>query len=138
MGRLTADPELRTTNNGTSVTSFTVAVDRDYVKQGEERQTDFINVVVWRQAAEFVSRNFSKGSMISVQGSIQTRNYEDKHGNKRVAVEIIADKVSFTGEKREQQTTRYDAVPSFDMLDDSDDEDFSFGTDGNKDDGLPF
>ena len=101
MGRLTKDPELRTTQNGTSVTSFTVAVDREYVRQGEERQTDFINVVAWRQTAEFVSRYFKKGSMIAVQGSIQTRNYEDKNGNKRTAVEVIADKVSFCGSKAE-------------------------------------
>lgn len=101
MGRLTKDPELRTTQNGTSVTSFTVAVDREYVRQGEERQTDFINVVAWRQTAEFVSRYFRKGSMIAVQGSIQTRNYEDRHGNKRTAVEVIADKVSFCGSKAE-------------------------------------
>ena len=101
MGRLTKDPELRTTQNGTSVTSFTVAVDREYVRQGEERQTDFINVVAWRQTAEFVSRYFQKGSMIAVQGSIQTRNYEDKNGNKRTAVEVIADKVSFCGSKAE-------------------------------------
>ena len=101
MGRLTKDPELRTTQNGTSVTSFTVAVDREYVRQGEERQTDFINVVAWRQTAEFVSRYFQKGSMIAVQGSIQTRNYEDKNGNKRTAVEVIADKVSFCGSKSE-------------------------------------
>ena len=101
MGRLTKDPELRTTQNGTSVTSFTVAVDREYVRQGEERQTDFINVVAWRQTAEFVSRYFQKGSMIAVQGSIQTRNYEDRNGNKRTAVEVIADKVSFCGSKAE-------------------------------------
>ena len=101
MGRLTKDPELRTTQNGTSVTSFAVAVDREYVRQGEERQTDFINVVAWRQTAEFVSRYFRKGSMIAVQGSIQTRNYEDRNGNKRTAVEIVADRASFCGSKAE-------------------------------------
>ena len=101
MGRLTADPELRTTGNGTSVTSFSVAVDRAYARQGEERQTDFINVVAWRQTAEFVTRYFRKGSMIAIQGSIQTRNYEDKNGNKRKAVELVADNVSFCGSKSE-------------------------------------
>ena len=80
MGRLVADPELRTTGSGISVTSFTVAVDRSYQKAGTERQTDFIDVVAWRQTAEFVSRYFHKGSMIAVQGSIQTRNYEDQIG----------------------------------------------------------
>ena len=99
MGRLTADPELKTTPSGISVTSFCVAVDRKYAKQGEERQTDFIYVVAWRQTADFVTRYFRKGSMIAVQGSIQTRNYEDKTGAKRTAVEIVADSVSFCGSK---------------------------------------
>ena len=101
MGRLTADPELRTTGNGISVTGFTVAVDRNYQRQGQERQTDFISVVAWRQTAEFVSRYFRKGQMIAVQGSIQTRNYEDRNGVKRTAVEIVADTVSFCGSKAE-------------------------------------
>lgn len=105
MGRLTADPELRTTPNGISVTSFSVAVDRSYQRAGEERQTDFINVVAWRNTAEFVSRYFRKGSMIAVQGSIQTRNYEDRNGNKRTAFEIVADNVSFCGSKSESGTT---------------------------------
>jgi len=104
MGRLTADPELRTTTNGISVTSFSVAVDRSYQRAGAERQTDFINVVAWRQTAEFVTRYFHKGSMIAVQGSIQTRNYEDRNGNKRTAVEIVADNVSFCGSKAETNT----------------------------------
>ena len=101
MGRLVGDPELRTTTNGTSVTSFRIAVDRNFVRQGEERQADFIDIVAWRQTAEFVTRYFHKGSMIAVQGSIQTRNYEDKNGNKRTAVEVVADNVSFCGSKAE-------------------------------------
>lgn len=105
MGRLTADPELRTTPNGISVTSFSVAVDRSYQRAGEDRQTDFINVVAWRNTAEFVSRYFRKGSMIAVQGSIQTRNYEDRNGNKRTAFEIVADNVSFCGSKSESGTS---------------------------------
>lgn len=105
MGRLVADPELRTTTTGLSVISFRVAVDRAYAKQGEERQADFIDVVAWRQTAEFVSRYFRKGSMIAVQGSIQTRGYEDKNGNKRTAVEIVADSVSFCGSKAESGTS---------------------------------
>ncbi len=100
MGRLTADPELRQTPNGVSVTRFTVAVDRGYVRAGEERKADFINVVAWRQTAEFVSRYFSKGSMIAVQGSIQTGSYE-KDGIKRSTFEIVADNVSFCGSKSE-------------------------------------
>lgn len=101
MGRLTADPELRTTGNGIGVCGFTVAVDRNYRPEGEERQTDFINVVAWRKTADFVSRYFRKGQMIAVQGSIQTRNYEDRNGNKRTAVEIVADNISFCGSKAE-------------------------------------
>ena len=101
MGRLTSTPELKTTNSGLSVTSFTVAVDRRFQKQGEEKQTDFLNVVAWRQAADFVCKYFSKGDMIAVQGELQTRRYEDKDGNKCTATEIVADNVSFCGGKKE-------------------------------------
>lgn len=101
MGRLTAAPELKQTASGLSVTSFTVAVDRSFAKSGEERQTDFIPVVAWRGTADFVSKWFNKGSMIAVQGSLQSRNYEDKNGNKRTAFEIVADEVSFCGGKNE-------------------------------------
>ena len=104
MGRLVADPELRTTASGLSVTSFTVAVDRSFARAGEERQTDFIPVVAWRSTADFVTRYFHKGSMIAVQGSLQSRNYEDKNGNKRTAYEIVASEVSFCGSKAETGT----------------------------------
>lgn len=109
MGRLTADPELRTTTSGLSVTSFTVAVDRGYVRPGEEKKADFIPVVAWRTTADFVTKYFRKGSMIAVQGSLQTRNYEDKNGNKRVAFEIVADQVSFCGSKAESGSYGNDA-----------------------------
>lgn len=112
MGRLVADPELRTTPNGISVTTFRIAVDRSYVRQGEERQADFIDIVAWRQTADFVTRYFRKGSMIAVQGSIQTRSYEDKMGNKRTAVEVVADNVSFCGSKAESGTTGGAARPA--------------------------
>ncbi len=101
MGRLTADPELRSTSSGLSVTSFNVAVDRGYVRAGEERKADFIPVVAWREKADFVSKYFRKGSMIAVQGSLQSRSYEDKNGNKRVAYEVLADQISFCGSKSE-------------------------------------
>ena len=101
MGRLVADPELRTTSSGNSVSSFTVAVDRSFARQGEEKQADFIDVIAWRQTAEFICKYFRKGSMIAIQGHIQTRMYEDKNGNKRKAVELIADNVSFCGTKPE-------------------------------------
>lgn len=101
MGRLTADPELRTTQSGINVTSFSVAVDRRYAKGDNAQKTDFINVVAWRNTAEFITNYFHKGSMIAIRGSIQTRNYEDKTGAKRTAFEIIADEVSFCGSKSE-------------------------------------
>ena len=101
MGRLVADPELRHTANDVSVTSFTVAVDRSYVKAGADRQADFIDVVAWRNTADFVCKYFRKGQLIAVQGSIQTRTYTDKDGNKRKAVEIVADNVHFAEPKRD-------------------------------------
>ena len=92
---------MRHTASGLSVTSFTLAVDRNYSKAGTERQTDWIDVVAWRQTAEFVCKYFTKGQMMAVNGTIQTRSYEDKNGNKRKAVEIVANDVSFTGSKRD-------------------------------------
>ena len=97
-GRLTADPELKTTPNGISVCSFSVAVDRRYSK--DKKQTDFINVVAWRSTAEFITKYFSKGNSICVCGSIQTRNYTDKNGNKRTAVEVVAEEATFCEGKK--------------------------------------
>jgi len=91
IGRLTGDPELKHTQNDISVTSFTVAVDRPYVKSGEERQADFIDVVAWRGTAEFICKYFQKGQLIALQGSIQTRTYTDKDNNKRKAVELVVE-----------------------------------------------
>ena len=101
MGRLTRDPEMRKTPQGVSVATFTVAVDRSFVKQGEERQADFIDIVCWRNTAEFVCKYFQKGSMIALNGSIQTRTYQDKNGNNRKAFEIVADNAHFAGEKKD-------------------------------------
>ena len=101
MGRLVADPELRTTTQGNGVCSFRIACDRSYVQQGQERQADFIDIVAWRQQADFVSKYFQKGSMIAVEGSLQTRNYQDKNGNSRTAVEVAASNISFAGAKRQ-------------------------------------
>ena len=100
MGRLVADPELRHTPSDVAVTSFTLAVDRSYVKSGAERQTDFIDIVAWRGTAEFVCKYFRKGQMMAVHGSIQTRSYTDRDGNKRKAFEIVADDVNFADSKR--------------------------------------
>ena len=129
MGRLTADPELRTTTSGKRVTSITIAVERKYVKSGEERQADFLNIVVWEKTAEFVERYFRKGQMIAIQGSIQQRNYEDKNGNKRTAIDIVADEVHFCGDKKERATEQ----DTFTVLPDNAN---PFGDD--EDNGLPF
>lgn len=99
MGRLVADPELRTTQSGINVVSFRIACDRNFARQGEQRQADFIDIVAWRQQAEFVSKYFQKGSMISVQGRLETRQYQDKNGNNRTATEVLAAEVGFCGPK---------------------------------------
>ena len=99
MGRLTHTPELKTTQNGTSVCSFSIAVDRTYTPKGEERKADFIDIVAWRQTAEFICKYFQKGSMIAIDGSIQTRSYQDKQGSNRTKVEVLANNVSFCGSK---------------------------------------
>ena len=101
MGRLVADPELRTTPAGQSVCSFRIACDRSYAQQGQQRQADFIDIVAWRQQADFVSKYFKKGNMIAVEGSLQTRQYQDKNGNNRTAVEVVANNISFAGAKRQ-------------------------------------
>lgn len=100
MGRLAADPELRYTPNNVPVATFTLAVGRSYVKQGSERVTDWIDLVAWRQTAEFISKYFKKGQMMAVEGTIQTRNYEDKNGNKRKAVEVLVDNAFFCESKQ--------------------------------------
>ena len=108
MGRLTRDPELRHTQSGIAVTSFTVAVDRDYQsRDGGEKQTDFINCVAWRSTGEFVSKYFTKGSMIVVSGRLQIRSYTDKDGNNRTAAEIVADNVYFGESKRSSGDSGY-------------------------------
>lgn len=101
MGRMVADPELKRTQSGVSVSSFRVAVDRSFSK--EERKADFIDVVSWKGTAEFVCKYFHKGSMIALAGSLQTRNYEDKNGNKRTAYEVVANEVHFA-ESKERST----------------------------------
>lgn len=101
MGRMTYEPELRTTPSGVSVLRFQVACDRNYQKDTQKRQADFIDCVAWRQTAEFISRYFHKGSMIAVEGTIQTSNYTDKDGNKRKQIEVVANNVSFCGGKSE-------------------------------------
>lgn len=102
MGRLVRDPELRRTNSGTAVASFTIACDRDFKSDGGEREADFIECVAWRNTAEFVSKYFAKGRMAVVSGRLQTRNWTSKEGNKRKATEIVAESVYFGDSKREE------------------------------------
>ncbi len=99
LGRLTATPEQKTTQNGVSVTSFSVAVDRAYQPKGAERQTDFINCVAWRGTAEFICRYFQKGQRIALQGSLQSRSYTDKNGNNRTVFEVVVDNAFFAESK---------------------------------------
>lgn len=108
-GRLTADPELKTTQSGIPVTSFSIAVNRNY-KAGEEQLTDFINIVAWRNTAEFISKYFKKGALIGIEGSIQTRKYTDKDGNNRTAFEVIASNVQFVEPKTTAARTSEDEV----------------------------
>ncbi len=99
MGRLVADPELKHTQSDVPVVSTRIAVDRDFKSASGERQADFIDIVCWRERAEFVSRYFRKGNMIAVVGSLQSRQFETKDGQKRTAYEVVCDQVSFTGER---------------------------------------
>ena len=99
IGRLTADVELKQTPNGVSVASFSIAVNRRYAK-GEEQQADFINVVAWRNTAEFISKYFTKGSAILIKGSLQTRSWTDQNGNKRYVTEVVADEAQFVESKK--------------------------------------
>lgn len=101
MGRLTRDPELRRTQSGTPVTSFSLAVDRDYKTQSGEKETDFIDVVAWRATAEFVAKYFTKGRMAVVEGRLQIRAWQDKEGNNRRSAEVVADNVYFGDSKRD-------------------------------------
>lgn len=132
-GRLTADPELKTTTNGISVVSFSIAVDRRY-RTGEERQTDFINIVAWRSSAEFISKYFKKGSLIGIEGSIQTRRYTDKNGNNRTAFEVVANNVQFVESKRDSAAAPMSEPASFSNADINDFADLGDASD----DDLPF
>lgn len=100
LGRLTADPELKRTASDIAVTNFDVAVDRTYQKEGQERQADFINIVAWRQTAEFICRYFRKGQRIALQGWLQSRSYTDRDGNKRTANEVVVDNAFFAESKK--------------------------------------
>ena len=121
MGRLTRDPELRRTQSGIAVASFTLAVDQDYKGQNGERGVDFINIVAWRGTAEFAEKYFEKGQMAVVSGRLSTRNYEDKNGNKRTAYEVVASNIYFGGSKSNTGSAETDTAPqTFDPLMDDD------------------
>ena len=126
MGRLTAEPELKHAGEN-AVISFTLAVGRPYVKKGAERITDFIDCVAWRNTAEFISRYFHKGSMIALEGRLQTRSFEDKSGNKRKAVEVLANQVYFAEASKEAQKPAQATAPAQDEFKEiSDDSDLPF------------
>ena len=112
MGRLTRDPELRRTGSGTPVTSFSLAVDRDFKSQSGEKETDFIDVVVWRSTAEFVSKYFTKGRMAVVEGRLQIRDWTDRDGGKRRSAEVVADNVYF-GDSKRDSAGDYGAPPAY-------------------------
>lgn len=103
-GRLVRDPEMRTTQSGKSIASFTLAVDRDFAPQGQKKETDFINCTAWNGTADFMSRYFSKGSMATVCGSLQIQNYTDRDGNKRSAPNVNVENIYFAGEKRAEKS----------------------------------
>lgn len=139
-GRLTADPELRHTPNDLAVTSFSIAVNRRFARAGEERQTDFIDIVAWRNNAEFVCKYFKKGSLIAIEGSIQTRSYQDKDGNKRKAFEVIANNVQFVESKKDSSESEYGNA---EIATESNKSSYSSGNDldfevTDADDDLPF
>ena len=118
MGRLVADPELRNTQSGVPVIQISIAVDRDYTPKGQEKQTDFINIVAWSNTAEFIAKHFEKGQLIALTGSIQTRSYTDSQGNKRSVTEVIADQAYFAGSKKESgnrasRESGADTVPAY-------------------------
>ena len=120
-GRLVRDPEQRRTGNGTAVTSFTLAVDRDFASQGQEKETDFIDCVAWRSTAEFVSKYFTKGRMAVVTGRLQIRSWTDKDGNKRRSAEVVADGVYFGDSKRDGESKPQDpATDDYAPIEDDD------------------
>jgi len=122
MGRLTDDPEVKKTNNDVSYCNFTIAVERDY-SQGKEKQADFINIVVWRGTADFVGKYFAKGQMIAVQGSLQSRKWQDKNGDNRISWDVQANSVWFCGGKnnKTKEDKIMNDIPDVPSPDDDDD-----------------
>lgn len=136
MGRLAADPELRFTPNNVAVASFTLAVGRTYVTKGGDRQTDWVDIVAWRQTAEFISKFFKKGQLMAVEGTLQTRTYEDKNGNKRKAVEVVAENAFFCESKQSDASSDFTHSEAPQSFESGSLEDFEEITSGDKE--LPF
>ena len=136
IGRFTRDPELRSTPQGTSTCSFSLAVDRNYQSAGGERQADFINCVAWRQTAEFISKYFQKGNMVCVEGSIQTRSWKDNEGNNRYATEVVVDRSYFVESKKSAQEGS--AMSTAPVFNDSPFRNLPDPTPVGTDDDLPF
>lgn len=142
IGRLTRDPELRTTSNGTSTTSFSIAVD-GYRNQNGEVHTDFINIVVWNKQAENVCKFVKKGSQVGIQGRISTRSYDAQDGTKRYVTEVVASNVTFLGSKADNASTNFESSSSFENAETADFSentysDFDGDTTLSEDDDLPF
>lgn len=116
IGRLTANPNLRYTQNGTPVTTFTLAVDRPFTNQGGEKGTDFIDIVTWRKLAEIVANNLEKGRLVAIEGRLQIRSYDDQNGVRRKAAEIVADQVKFLDYRRQNESQSESTEPEFDDI----------------------
>ncbi len=140
-GRLTSNPELKTTPSGISVTTFSLAVDRPYRKD-KEQEADFINIIAWRQTAEFITRYFTKGSLIGIEGSIQTRRYQDKNNNNRTAFEVVANKAQFVMPKSASEKAFNEEENNSSFAEETpcggNTEDFEDIGDMSSDDDLPF
>ena len=139
MGRLTSDPELRHTQTGIAITKFTIAVQRSFVRPGEERKSDFIDIVAWRSTAEFVCTYFKKGQLVALDGAIQTGTYQDKDGNKRKSFEVIASNVHFAESKKDS----FPENGGRSFIENKTETKYSSGTDSDfqeiqSDDDLPF
>ena len=129
-GRLTTDPELKTTDSNTFVVSFSLAVQRNYkAKDSEEYPTDFLNCVAWRNTAEFIANYFKKGSMITVEGSLESRKFTDKNGNNRTAIEVRVDRAHFGDSGKKNESGQSKEPPAFEP---------DFGSDDEEDGDLPF
>lgn len=136
MGRIVAEPELRHTPNGIATCTFRIAVERSFARAGEERKADFIDIVTWRKTAEFVCKYFGKGSLIAVNGSLQTRSYEDKNGNRRTAYEVVADNIHFAESKASGGAGKTSFTPAAENVDIKDGPDDFAVIDSDED--LPF